>query len=327
MSESASRLVRLAVLAWAGGAALIAAASWSAFFIPPLDLLNQIAPFWLLLAILGSLAVLALPQAYTHRLARAGFGVALLAQGALLAPELLRPIPVATEANEAPHVRIVWLNTQSGSSPAGVTDYLINSGADFVMLAEYHPWRNAIPEELRAAYPYFAACREPDACNVVILSRREPVAQRDFDAESASGLRMVWADFEIDGAPLRLVATHLNRPYPAERQARERSDLATRISDASPDDTILAGDFNATPWSFALLSFDRASGLTRHDRAIATWPAAAWTRLRLPAPVAFMALDHVYSGANWRLVQIRRGPRTGADHYPIEAEFVWVAEH
>jgi endonuclease/exonuclease/phosphatase (EEP) superfamily protein YafD len=326
MPAAASRFVRLAVLACAIASALIAVASWAAFFFPPLDLLNQIAPFWLLLAIAGSLAVLVLPREYTHRLARAGFGVVLLAQAALLAPELLRPIQVTTDASEAPHVRIVWLNTQSGSSPAGVSEYLIKSGADFVMLAEYHPERNAIPADLRAAYPYFAACLEPHACNVVILSRREPIAQRDTYAESASGLRFVWADFTIDGAPLRLIATHLNRPYPAERHARERRDLAARIGDASPDNTILAGDFNATPWSFALRSFDRASGLTRHDRATPTWPAAAWTRLRLPAPVAFMPLDHVYSGANWRLVQLRRGPRTGADHYPIEAEFVWMDE-
>ena len=39
---------------------------------------------------------------------------------------------------------------------------------------------------------------------------------------------------------------------------------------------------------------------------------------------SFMPLDHVYSGANWRLVNFRRGPRTGADHYPLEAEFVWT---
>ena len=324
MPESAARFVRVAVIAWAIAAVLIAAASWAAFFVPPLDLLNQIAPFWLLQAIAGSLVVLALPAGYAHRLVRVGFAVALLAEGALIAPDLLRPIPVAANANGAPHVRIVWLNTQSGSSPAGVTEYLINSGADFVLLAEYHPWRNAIPAELRAVYPYFAACREPDACNVVILARRAPTAQRDVDAESASGLRFVWADFDVDGAPLRLIATHLNRPYPSERQTRERHELASRITDASPDNTILAGDFNATPWSFALRSFDRASGLTRHDRATPTWPAAAWTRLHLPAPIAFMPLDHIYSGANWRLVQIRRSRRTGADHYPIEAEFVWT---
>jgi endonuclease/exonuclease/phosphatase (EEP) superfamily protein YafD len=327
MPAIASRFVRLAVIAGAIAAALIAAAAWAAFFVPPLDLLNQIAPFWLLLTVAGSLIVLALPSLNTYRLARAGFAVSLLAQSALLAPELLRPIPIATDASGAPRIRIVWLNTQSGSAPAGVTDYLLNSGADFVLLAEFHPEGNAVPGGLRATYPYFAACLEPHACNVVILSRRQPIAQRDTYAESASGLRMVWADFEIDGAPLRLIGAHLNRPYPAARHTRERHDLATRIGDASRDNTILAGDFNATPWSFALRSFDRESGLTRHDRATPTWPAAAWTRWRLPAPAAFMPIDHIYSGANWRLVQLRRGPRAGADHYPIEAEFVWTDEH
>lgn len=258
---------------------------------------------------------------------RAAFAGALLAHGALIAPEFTRPIPTQVAAVDgAPRVRIVWLNTQSGSAPAGVTEYLLNSGADFVLLAEYHPEGNAIPPELAAAYPHFAACLEPHDCNVVILSRREPIAQRDTYAESASGLRLVWADFDIDGAPLRLIGTHLNRPYPAERHTQERRDLAARLSDASPENTILAGDFNAAPWSFALRDFDRASGLTRLDRAMATWPAAPWTRLKLPAPEAFMPIDHIYAGEHWRLVSIRRGPRTGADHFPIEAEFVWAGD-
>lgn len=324
MFATVSRIARLAVLAWAALAALIAMASWTALIAPPLDLLNQVAPFWLVLALLGSAAVFALPRGRTRILARLAFTAAVLAHGALMAPELLRSASAAANLDHAPRVRVVWLNTQSGSAPAGVTEYLLGSGADFVLLAEYHPERNAIPDELSAAYPYFAACLEPHACNVVLLSKHAPVAQRDTYAISASGLRIVWADFEISGAPLHLIGAHLNRPYPAGRHAQERGELIAHMAQAAPSDAILAGDFNATPWSFGLRSFDAAIDLVRHDRAMPTWPAAAWTRLRIPAPAPFMPIDHIYSGANWRLVSIRRGPRTGADHYPIEAEFAWT---
>ena len=183
-----------------------------------------------------------------------------------------------------------------------------------------------VTPELGQAYPFYATCDEPHACNVILLSRQAPLATRPEHEVSPTELRVVWAEYAINGAPLRLVATHLQRPYPAARHAGQRAELVGVLEAGAPENTILAGDLNATPWSFALRSFDTASGLTRYDRAMPTWPATTWTRLRLPAPDAFMPLDHVYAGANWRLVSIRRGPRTGADHFPIEAEFVWMGE-
>lgn len=323
-ADTFRHLTRLAVFGLAAGSIVVAAASWLALIAPPLDLLNQVAPFWLLVALAGLAAVrFGLRERRERLLASIAFAAAALAHTTLIAPELLRPASETVTANtDAPRVRIVWLNTQSGSSPEGVTEYLANSGADFLLLAEYHPEGNAIPEGIRSAYPYLAACLEPHDCNVVILSRHAPLAQRPTYAESETGLRMVWADFSIDGAPLRLVGTHLHRPYPARRYAERRGELLEFIAD-SEDNMILAGDFNAAPWSFALRHFDERSGLTRHDRAMPTWPAAEWTRLRLPAPIAFLPIDHIYSSGSWTLVSINRGPRTGADHFPIEAEFVW----
>ncbi|MGD9979757.1 MAG: endonuclease/exonuclease/phosphatase family protein [Hyphomonadaceae bacterium] len=319
------RYMRLGVLAWAGASAAIVALSLAAAIVFPLDLINQIGPFWLLVALAGLVSAwFAMPArrvAVMAVFAAAGFIHALPIVG-----ELLRATPRHEAAAEAPRVRIVWLNTQSGSKPEGVEDYLLGSGADFLLLAEYHAEGGAIPDDLRAVYPYFSNCAEPHDCNVLILSRHEPRSERLELAAGETGLRMIWADFDIDGAPLRLMATHMRRPYPAARYLAHRRELLSVLGDSNRDNLILAGDFNATPWSFALRQFDHQSGLTRHDRAIATWPAGAWTRFRLPAPEAFMPLDHVYSGDHWRLASIRRGPRTGADHFPIEAEFVWVGE-
>jgi endonuclease/exonuclease/phosphatase (EEP) superfamily protein YafD len=193
------------------------------------------------------------------------------------------------------------------------------------MMSEFHTEADMVTPALGAAYPFYTTCDEPHACNVIVMSRQAPVSAREEHEVSPTELRVVWTEFEVGGAPLRLVATHLQRPYPTARQAAQRAELLDTLSAGAIDNTILAGDFNATPWSFALRGFDAESGLIRYDRGMPTWPAAAWTRLRLPAPEAFMPIDHIYAGGNWRLVSIRRGPRTGADHYPIEAEFVWAS--
>lgn len=322
------QLARLAAIVLVCGSVAVAIASWFAFFWAPLDLANQIAPFWMLLAVIGAAATLAIPAGRERNGVRAAFALSIVALGAQIIPEFTRPIAtVSSPPANAPRVRVVWLNTQSGSAPEGVSEYLVNSGADFLVLAEYHAEGGAIPADLTSAYPYFSSCSEPHDCNVVLLSRHKPVAERRELSASDNGLRMVWTDFEIDGAPLRLAGVHLQRPYPATRYEVLREELLAFLRESDEDNLILAGDFNAAPWSFALRRFDDESSLTRHDRAMPTWPAAPWTRLRLPAPEAFMPLDHVYSGSNWRLVSVRRGPRTGADHFPIEADFVWDASY
>jgi len=130
-------------------------------------------------------------------------------------------------------------------------------------------------------------------------------------------------EFDIDGAPLRLIAAHVARPNPPQRQQQEFTALRQLIG-ADTSNVILAGDFNSTPWSFGLRRFDHGAGLQRYTRALPTWPAQAWTRFYLPAIAPFLPIDHAYSGANWRLVSLQRGRKTSSDHYPIEATFTYV---
>jgi len=318
------RHAHLAARAWAVGSAAMALASLAGAFIAPLDLLNQIAWVWLWLALVGSaVAWFAIERGKLRLHALAALGFAAFTHIVLIAPEFTRQIPDPVQPTpETPRIRVVWLNAQAGTAAAPVLDYLRATSADFVLMSEYYA--EAGTPELARHFPYAATCEEPHACNVMILSRRVPLATRPPHETSPSDLRVVWADFDIDGAPLRLVGTHLRRPYPASRQAAQRAELLSLLAGAAPENTILAGDFNTTPWSFALKRFDARSGLTRYDRAMGTWPATPWTRFRLPAPAAFMPIDHIYAGGHWRLVSIRRGPRAGADHYPIEAEFAWV---
>lgn len=322
------RYAQLGAIAWAAASLVVAWLAVGGALLGPLDLLNQGAPAWFAAALVGAVAGW-LPLEHNNSRLRAvgAFALAAATHAALIAPEFARHIPAAVSpAADAPRVRIVWLNAQSGTADESVTRYLLSTNADFIMMSEFHTEADMVTPALGQAYPFYTTCDEPHACNVIVLSRQAPLATRPEHEVSATELRVVWAEYAINGAPLRLVATHLQRPYPAARQAGQRAELVGVLEAGAPENTILAGDLNATPWSFALRSFDTASGLTRYDRAMPTWPATTWTRLRLPAPEAFMPLDHVYAGANWRLASIRRGPRTGADHFPIEAEFVWVGE-
>ncbi|MBX9745346.1 MAG: endonuclease/exonuclease/phosphatase family protein [Hyphomonadaceae bacterium] len=296
----------------ARGAILLALAAWGGAFSPLLDGLNHFAPIWLFLSLCAGLACFAIGARgwATYCL------IAALAHAALMAPEFMRPTPTPAPAPSAQTVRIIWLNTWMGSRPSEeVLDYLTTSGADFVLVSELHDEGQAGFQRLRAAYPTMIRCDGGHECNTMIFARRTALMQ-----QTNTGLRASVGEFDIDGVRLRLIAAHLARPNPPAGQQREFTALTEAIGGA-PADVILAGDFNSTPWSFALRRFDKASGLDRHTRALPTWPAQTWTRLELPALAPFLPIDHVYSGSRWRLVSLRRGPRTSSDHYPIEATF------
>jgi hypothetical protein len=58
--------------------------------------------------------------------------------------------------------------------------------------------------------------------------------------------------------------------------------------------------------------------LERRDRAVFSWPAGPVTRWKIDLPVAFLPIDHIYAGSDWRTVKIERGPRgLGSDHRPL----------
>lgn len=285
--------------------------TWGGATSPWLDGLNHFAPFWLALSALAALVCILMRAkgwaAYCL--------IASIAQAGIVAPELLRSHQQRAEASGST-VRVVWLNTWLGPRPSeSVLAYLEDSGADFVLVSELHDEGQAEFQRLRAIYPTVIRCVGGHECNTIIFAKREALAE-----ETETGLRASVGEFDIDGTPLRLIAAHISRPNPPDRQQTELRSLLSLIG-SDPRSVILAGDFNSTPWSFTLRRFDDESGLARHTRALPTWPAQPWTRLRLPAIAAFLPIDHVYSGSDWQLVELRRGPRTSSDHYPVEATF------
>ncbi|MEQ1818504.1 MAG: endonuclease/exonuclease/phosphatase family protein [Terricaulis sp.] len=313
---SIARLLALAPPTLGRGVLLLALVCWGGAFSSALDGLNHFAPFWLVFSV-AALAFCVAAGAQARGWA-AFCAVAVIAQIGIIAPEFVRSgAGHAAPAQAGQQVRVIWLNTWlGGRGSEDVLRYLEASGADFLLVSELHDEGQPEYQRLRELYPTVIRCQGEHECNTTIYARRTPVAQ-----STPAGLRVAIGEFDIDGAPLRLIAAHAARPNPPGRQQRELAALAGIITDGDTENCILGGDFNSTPWSFTLRHFDQASELQRHTRAMPTWPAQEWTRFRLSALFAFLPIDHMYSGARWRLVSLRRGPRTSSDHFPIEATF------
>lgn len=119
------------------------------------------------------------------------------------------------------------------------------------------------------------------------------------------------------GAPVAVVATQhgdkafqllgVHPPPPAKPQWHQlRNDLMSHLArEASLQSLIVAGDFNATPWSAAM---------PRHSLFRATSLQPTW--------LGILPIDHIMTTRDWAAIDSGVGPDVGPDHRPVWARLV-----
>jgi endonuclease/exonuclease/phosphatase (EEP) superfamily protein YafD len=313
---------RMAAFALAGVGLIGGSLGQGGRFSPWLDVANHFAPVWLGMALLAAFwAVLGGRGSPRWKLlALAALGA--LVSGAAMAPELTRPLPHPAPRGSAYSLRLVQFNTWEGlADPTGVADWIASERPDIATVEDVTgSLRQAL---IRRGFQYTGGVE-----NVAIFSRLPRVsAALVIPAPTWPTLpAFSHASFASPdgGPPFTVVAAHLTWPTRADRWPT-RAALATLLDRYPHDRLIVAGDFNLTPWSFALRRMDRRLGLERRDRAIPTWPALQQLDGRLAALTAVLPIDHVYAGAGWRTVAISRGPRLGSRHFPLIVDLALAA--
>lgn len=304
--------IGLASVAWllALGALAAAGLAQGGRLSARLDVLTHFAPIYLAAALAAlTLAVLS-PRG--GRPALVAVSLLAVAAGALLvAPEVLsrgrdpRAAPGAAE-----QVKIVQFNAWGENAETDrAAAWIVAQDPDVVVLQE--------PGGLRAKLRDRGYHDQTGSRGAVILSKRP--ALRTWAQAPAKGLPgfISSATFPDAAGEYTVVATHRYWPVRFARERAQAAQLAQVIGSFPRDRTIVAGDFNSTPWSFARRREDKAWGLVRRTRALFTWPAARRSHNRLPAPFPWLPIDHLYAGPGWATVRVERGPELGSDHYPV----------
>lgn len=126
----------------------------------------------------------------------------------------------------------------------------------------------------------------------------------------------------IDGATVRLLGSHPLSPSTEERATLRDAQLgfARDWSSESGGRRIVAGDLNATPWSwpFRRLVFD--GGLHNSQRGYGlelTFPTGS-------SPLVQVSIDHVLYSDGFAVIDRRLGPPLGSDHLPVVVDLALV---
>ena len=188
---------------------------------------------------------------------------------------------------------------------------------DLLLVVETDDWWHQKLEVLDAVFPYRIKRPQDNYYGMELFSKLELEANdvrfllSDKIPSIRTGVRLpsgVWIDF---------FGIHPRPPDPDHDSEGRDAEilLVAKEMRASKRAAIVAGDLNDVAWSHTTRLFQRMSGALdpRRGRGMFSTFHAGHPLMRWP-------LDHVFHDSSFKLVELRRLPNIGSDHFPVLVE-------
>lgn len=219
-------------------------------------------------------------------------------------------------ATAARPVRIITFNVHRTNSDVAALPRVINRlRPDVVLLQEANGTAAAVIARIMPGYFRLDSCRWKP-CSLVILSRwpiRPMTTTARFTRQTTPDLQL--ASIDHPARPFQIANLHMPRPTMGRIALSLRHSTIEALGLLPPAPTIVAGDFNLPPGTFALDDFERSSGLRRIDSLLPTYPADS----RIPP---LLAIDHVHADGSWTAGHCQRLAPAGSDHLGLLCELM-----
>lgn len=232
---------------------------------------------------------------------------------------VLAPLYVAPPRPElgGPPLGLLAFNVRtSNTAHREVLDEVRASDADLVVLLEVDEvWMEAL-RALEPDYRLVAARPRSDNSGIAFFSR-VPILRAT--ERTLTGPHDVAIEVELEHGRRRLaiLGVHTYPPvgaWPAEARDRQLAAMAEWAA-TSTRSVVIAGDFNATPWSHAFRGLLQRGRLLDSQQGFG--PQGSWPNNRgLPAFFA-IPIDHVVHGRDLWVIERRLGDPAGSDHRPV----------
>jgi endonuclease/exonuclease/phosphatase (EEP) superfamily protein YafD len=229
-----------------------------------------------------------------------------------------------TGAPHRPLVKILFSNVwETNRNYEPILKLVRSEAPDIAVFVEVNArWRKQL-DSLQDIFPYSRDNKRGEVIYSKINLKGTEIVEQD-----PSFIRtLILRNLQLQGKPFTLVATHPSSPAnPVEFAKRNKHlDNLGLYLEKSPDDLIVVGDFNTTPWSPYYRKFVDRSRLVNTREGLGLHPT--WTTLgvrKLPLwsqPLLSVPIDHIFTRApNVHANSFRTGNDIGSDHLPIVAE-------
>ncbi|MFM1919243.1 MAG: hypothetical protein RLZZ303_877 [Candidatus Hydrogenedentota bacterium] len=251
------------------------------------------------------------------------FLAASLAMAAWVGVALFPYLPQGKPAHSATteehiELRVMLANVFTGNDQhALVVEAIREEQPDILCIQELDDRLIAGLEPVTRDYPYAHMDSRPDNFGIGLWSKHpfNWVETRDLGDATVPA---ILAKINIEETTLALLNIHTLPPIMGDYAdtRNQQLDAIAGIVEELGRPFLLIGDLNITMWSPHYRRMMRDSGLlnARVGFALApTWPVAG------PRIPAFAPIDHILTCPEISVLDFRRGPYTGSDHFPIAA--------
>lgn len=227
----------------------------------------------------------------------------------------VRQVPMIAEP--LAEFKFLSFNVLTGNTKAAeLVDAVLADPPD-VMLVMETPGIERYLDRLTETFPYRVGCSQTLTCDISLHSRF-PIADPQIRLLPPFGHeRMVTGRVEINGQAITIAGVHLSKPYFDRASWIELGNI-NRALNLIEGPLVLAGDFNAAPWTAPVARLAWQQTLMAGPWAPATWP------VRL-GPLG-VPIDNVFTRGNVRLLTLEAGDNHGSNHRPLWADVAIYAE-
>jgi endonuclease/exonuclease/phosphatase (EEP) superfamily protein YafD len=187
---------------------------------------------------------------------------------------------------------------------------------DIILLVETDHWWKEQLDPLVDKYSYVVSKPLNNTYGILLYSRLR-LLDTEIKFLVKADIPSVHCKIELPtGERIRFYGLHPQPPVPQESARSTERDaeilMVAKEAKASRLPVIVAGDLNDVAWSYTTELFLKVSGLLDPRRGrgfFNTFHAHHWF-LRWP-------LDHVFCSKHFELIDLKRLPAVGSDHFPI----------
>jgi endonuclease/exonuclease/phosphatase (EEP) superfamily protein YafD len=243
----------------------------------------------------------------------------LVAAGAVSAasvlPYLPLPFAAASASAAAAPLKVLSINVSYRPfSARRLLEIIREAAPDVLVVQELTPHAETVLAALDNEFPYNRKFPANGPYGIGLWSRHE----LESGATIAIGRRpAIEARVRGPSSTFTVVGVHLSAPVTRRRAAARNQELRALAAHTAAIDgpLIVAGDFNATPYSPYFVEWLEATGFTdsRRGRTLSvSWPTLL--------PIAGIPIDHIAVNDDFQILSHRRMPDFESDHYGVLVE-------
>lgn len=207
----------------------------------------------------------------------------------------------------------VYMNNRQASA---FLDLVYASSPDVVLVTEPDAWWEEQLRSLESSYPYTIKKPLDNTYGMLLYSRLKlhHAAIRFLIEDTVPS---IFAELELpSGVRVDFYGLHPRPPRVAQDTEQRDAEILTvgrEVADAKHP-VVVAGDLNDVAWSYTTNLFQKISRLVdpRLGRGLYNTFHAKYPFLRFP-------VDHVFHSPSFHLVEMKRLPYFGSDHFPMFA--------